>query len=900
MKKCYLIAIATVLLLLTACGHTQEGHEHEFKSSSVEPTCVTDGYTDYFCECGEIYREPLAAVGHKEEVIDGKQATCTEDGLTDGVKCSVCQEILVPQVIAYATGHQYGEWVVTKESTTTEVGQKQKECTACGDKQTEEIPVKDDPEASEYNVEYDLNGGYFAFGYTSTEQLTKDFLADFNKYGDGSVVTRENFQSDSHPCVKTSLASPEMLAKWKWLWIYMLSHLQELNQGQTSEYIVDTYPILQRMINGDTTAILESANARTSIRSYLHGLFNSMKGCGDINLSFSCFSPDFSLMDEQEKLLKQQYDLTATLANGETLPMAVRDGYEFVGWENKYGEIITKASCHGLLVAVWEEKNPVEKVTITNRVTELPISETYQLTWEILPKNAGNQRVTFESSNPAIASVDQNGLITVHGIGEVTIKIISLSKYGYTDTMTLEVVSPEYFDISYETESYVVIGEKIKLNAAYINRKNESCGVLWNSLDTSIATVDNNGYVTGIKPGVVTIRATVQGNTSKYQDFVVTVLTQEISEALELVLRAHESNVFVKYDLPVGSGTPSYYTDIFGSVSRLLYNKELEIDYTYNQKTNDKYGSDLPGRTMSSIEFITVHYTGNFSAGADAEAHGDWFSQPKSENNTSIHYSTGNDGIYKGLDEQYRAAHAGDDGSRNTISEFSWIDTPVEVLESDPEFPVVTITANATFAINGRDTGVKVPQETKFGRGYVTDSKWLNDQGIGVNIKDGKYQIGTSWWCYTQVGEGRICSNGGNRNSIGIESAVNKGSDLWYTWQITAQLVADIMLRNDLDITRVKAHHFFSAKNCPQPMLENDMQIWWEFIELVKCEYEKITTCADYEFYFECEDEFVNEYGRVMGQSNHSQIVTYNVTIVKDGVEQTITLASMIEGAYNK
>ncbi len=212
----------------------------------------------------------------------------------------------------------------------------------------------------------------------------------------------------------------------------------------------------------------------------------------------------------------------------------------------------------------------------------------------------------------------------------------------------------------------------------------------------------------------------------------------------------------------------------------------------------------------------------------------------------------------------------------------------------------MTITKNATFAINGRDTGVKVPVETKYGRGYVTDSKWLNDQGIGVNVKDGMYQIGTSWWCYTQVGEGRICSNGGNRNSIGIESAVNKGSDLWYTWQITAQLVADIMQRQGLDITRVKGHHFFSAKDCPQPMLENDMEIWWEFIELVKCEYEKISTCQGYEFFFECDDELVNEHGRVTGQSNHSQIVTYTVTIDKDGEQQTITLASLIEGAYNR
>jgi N-acetylmuramoyl-L-alanine amidase CwlA len=334
-------------------------------------------------------------------------------------------------------------------------------------------------------------------------------------------------------------------------------------------------------------------------------------------------------------------------------------------------------------------------------------------------------------------------------------------------------------------------------------------------------------------------------------------------------------------------------------VSRLLYNKALEIDYTYNQKSNEKYGSDLPSRVMESIEFIVVHYTGNPSAGADGDAHGAWFAEPKSENNTSIHYSTGNDGIFKGLDEQYRAAHAGDDGSRNTVSKFSWIDTPVKVLDTDPEIPVVTITSNATFAINGRDTCIDVPKETKYGRGYVTDSKWLNEQGIGVNIKDGKYQIGTSWWCYTQVGEGRICSNGGNRNSIGIESAINKGSDLWYTWQITAQLVADIMERHDLDITKVKGHHFFTAKNCPQPMLENDLEIWREFIELVKCEYEKITACEGYEFSFECDSELVNEYGRVTGQLERSQVVTYKVTITKDGKTETIELASIIEGAYN-
>ena len=902
MKKLILIAIFTLALLMCGCEERPQDqeHKHEYNLTVTEPTCTQDGYTDYVCSCGHSYRKDEAAVGHKEEILPAVKASCEADGATEGKVCSACGEVLVEQEVVPATGHHFGEWVVIKDSTTTEKGSKERVCTDCPSKEVKEIPLKDDPTVTEYNVVYDLNGGNFVGGYTSTAQIGEAFLADFNRYGDGSSVSKENFQSDSHPCVKTSLANPEMLAKWNWLWRYMLSHLKEINAGKSDAYITDTYPILERMINGDTKAIGESANARTSIRSYLHGLLNSMKGCGDINPDFARFSPDFSSREEQEELLKHQYNLSATLAKGEKLPVPVREGYRFVGWENKYDEIVSAAVCSGSLVAVWEELYPVEKIEISNKASELSIGETYQLTWKILPGNAGEQRVRFESSDPSVASVDQNGVITAHKYGEVTIKIISLSLHGHIDTMKVKIMSPEYFNISYETESYVVIGDTIKLNATYVNRKNEICDVSWSSLDESLATVDANGTVKGVAAGVVTIRATVKGNESKYQDFVVTVLTEEMNDALRLVLRAHESNVFVRYNLGIGAGTPSYYSDIFGSVSKLLYNHELTIDYTYNQRTNDKYGSDLPGRIMESIEFITVHYTGSFGPGADAEAHGEWFSQPKSENNTSIHYSTGNDGIYKGLDEQYRAAHAGDDGSRNTVSKFSWIDTPVEVLDTDPEFPIVTITKNATFAINGRDTGVKVPVETKYGRGYVTDSKWLNDQGIGVNVKDGMYQIGTSWWCYTQVGEGRICSNGGNRNSIGIESAVNKGSDLWYTWQITAQLVADIMLRQDLDITRVKGHHFFSAKDCPQPMLENDLEIWWEFIELVRCEYEKITACEEYEFSFECDSEFIGENGRVLEQSNHSQVVTYQVTIVKDGQEQTITLASIIEGAYNR
>ena len=48
------------------------------------------------------YTNPCAE-GHTEETISGKAATCTEDGLTDGKKCSVCGEILEKQTVIPAS-----------------------------------------------------------------------------------------------------------------------------------------------------------------------------------------------------------------------------------------------------------------------------------------------------------------------------------------------------------------------------------------------------------------------------------------------------------------------------------------------------------------------------------------------------------------------------------------------------------------------------------------------------------------------------------------------------------------------------------------------------------------------------------------------------------------------------
>lgn len=46
---------------------------------------------------------------HNEEIIPGKAATCTETGLTEGLRCSVCEAVLKEQEVIPALGHQPDE-----------------------------------------------------------------------------------------------------------------------------------------------------------------------------------------------------------------------------------------------------------------------------------------------------------------------------------------------------------------------------------------------------------------------------------------------------------------------------------------------------------------------------------------------------------------------------------------------------------------------------------------------------------------------------------------------------------------------------------------------------------------------------------------------------------------------
>ncbi len=140
-KKLLLVALLGVTSIATVAGFVACGHEHAYTEEvTTAATCTADGVKTFTCECGDSYTEAIAKTGHTEEVLAAKEATCGETGLTEGKKCSECNEVLVAQNEVPATGaHTIDDGTVTKQATCTEAGEKTFKCTVCGEVMDTEV-----------------------------------------------------------------------------------------------------------------------------------------------------------------------------------------------------------------------------------------------------------------------------------------------------------------------------------------------------------------------------------------------------------------------------------------------------------------------------------------------------------------------------------------------------------------------------------------------------------------------------------------------------------------------------------------------------------------------------------------------------------------------------------------
>ncbi len=105
-KDCGDIIIAQKIIATTAHQAKEEQIENR-----TEPTCLKAGYYDEVTRCSfcdallGISSVTIPAKGHTEATLDAILPTCEEEGLTEGVGCTVCGEAIIIQEAIPANGH---------------------------------------------------------------------------------------------------------------------------------------------------------------------------------------------------------------------------------------------------------------------------------------------------------------------------------------------------------------------------------------------------------------------------------------------------------------------------------------------------------------------------------------------------------------------------------------------------------------------------------------------------------------------------------------------------------------------------------------------------------------------------------------------------------------------------
>ena len=174
----------------------------------------------------------------------------------------------------------------------------------------------------------------------------------------------------------------------------------------------------------------------------------------------------------------------------------------------------------------------VQGVTASVSATELTEGETAKITVTFTPSNVSDKSVTFSSSATDVASVDDQGNITAKSPGEATITVTTKDG-GKTATVKVTVkAKPDdtiaVTGVALDKDNLLLIeGDTDKLTATVQPADATNKGVKFNSSDSNVVTVDNEGNVTAVGVGTATITVTTDDG-GKQATCAVTVEPKEL------------------------------------------------------------------------------------------------------------------------------------------------------------------------------------------------------------------------------------------------------------------------------------------------------------------------------------------------------------------------------------
>ncbi len=165
-------------------------------------------------------------------------------------------------------------------------------------------------------------------------------------------------------------------------------------------------------------------------------------------------------------------------------------------------------------------QNLIASITVSQDTVSMHKGDTYTITARVIPSSADNTTLTYSSSDTDVAVVNSKGKITALSLGTCVITISSNDGSGVTATIAVSVTDSS---ITVETSTIAtMVGKSFQLSTSSSGNQN----LVYSSGDEEIATVDDNGRITGVSEGLTVITIANESLTS------FTTVTVQVYEAV--------------------------------------------------------------------------------------------------------------------------------------------------------------------------------------------------------------------------------------------------------------------------------------------------------------------------------------------------------------------------------
>jgi uncharacterized protein YjdB len=165
-------------------------------------------------------------------------------------------------------------------------------------------------------------------------------------------------------------------------------------------------------------------------------------------------------------------------------------------------------------------------ITVSPATVSMTVSQTQQITATVLPSNAANKTLSWSSSNTAIATVSNSGLITSVAVGSVIITVQGTDGSNVYSSVSVVVSANPILitGLSLIPSSITLVpGATTQLSAAIVPSNATNKTLSWSSSNMAIATVNTSGLITAVAVGTTTISAISTDGTNRTATCFITV-----------------------------------------------------------------------------------------------------------------------------------------------------------------------------------------------------------------------------------------------------------------------------------------------------------------------------------------------------------------------------------------